>query len=168
MTTKFEAAEKAAEKLTARSTAAFHESGHVVIALVLGRKVKRVSIDDDGDGGKTDIKLGTNKRSILIALAGPYAQRRHAPDSGWRSRNHTGFGSDADFDVVTDLIYEMFGIGEVAERCWAKSEALIEQLVNQHWEQIERVAQALIERGVIEGAELEHLVFPARRTSSRD
>jgi hypothetical protein len=160
MATKSEAAEKAVKKPTARSTAAFHESGHAVTALVFGRKVKGVSIDDDGDGGKTDIKLGANERSILIALAGPYAQRRHAPDSEWRSRNHTGFRGDTDFDVVTDWIWEEFGEGDVAEKYWAFVEARAEQLINQHWDRIERVAQVLIERGVIEGTELDRLVFP--------
>jgi hypothetical protein len=150
--TKSEVAEEAAKRPTLRSVAAFHEAGHAVAAHMLGREVKRVSIDDDGDGGLTRIKrLGRDERAILITLAGPYAQRRHAPRSRWSSRNHTGFRGDTDFDVVTEWIHDRLGKGKVAEKYWAYVEAHAEQLVNQYWQRIESVARELIERGVIEG-----------------
>lgn len=101
-----------------RAIAAYHEAGHAVIAHKLGADVCRVSIEDDS--GRTQIKrlgrgVGRIERIILINLAGPYAQRRYAPRSRWRSRSHTGFNSGYDFDNVTDLIYDIHGMGKVAE-----------------------------------------------------
>ena len=102
-----------------RAIAVYHEAGHAVMAHKLGAKVCRVSIEDDS--GRTQIKrlgrgVGRTERIILINLAGPYAQRRYAPRSRWRSRSHTGFNSGYDFDNVTDLIYDIHGMGKVAER----------------------------------------------------
>jgi len=84
----------------------------------------------DGNSGVTRIKnLGRGQRAILTILAGPYAQKRHAPGSHWRSRSHTGFSSDCDFDIVTDLIFERHGKGKAADRYWKCVEAYAEQLV---------------------------------------
>jgi hypothetical protein len=93
---------------TQRAIVAYHEAGHAVVGHMLGVKVRRVSIEDDN--GVTRYKrLGRGERAILIILAGPYAQKRFAPHSRWRSRNYTGFDGPADFDKVTGLIYDAHG-----------------------------------------------------------
>jgi hypothetical protein len=117
---------------------------------MLGLQVVRVSIDDDS--GRTKIKrLGRGERAILVNLAGPYAQRRYAPRSRWRGRSHTGFNSGADFDNVTDLIFDMHGKGKVAETYWRYVEAKAEALVVEHWKDIKSVAAALLRDGVMQG-----------------
>jgi hypothetical protein len=148
-----------------RAIAAYHEAGHAVMAHKLGAKVCRVSIEDDS--GRTQIKrlgrgVGRIERIILINLAGPYAQRRYAPRSRWRSRSHTGFNSGYDFDNVTDLIYDKHGMGKVAEAYWRYVETRAEALVEQHWSNIDAFAQALLKHGVIAG-DLRAFFIPANR-----
>jgi hypothetical protein len=133
-----------------RPIAAYHEAGHAVVAHMLGAKVRQVSIESDS--GRTQIKrLGRGERAILIALAGPYAQRRYAPHSRWRSRSHTGFKSDCDFDIVTDLIFDMHGTGKVATAYWRYVEAHAASLVERHWRHIDAVAKHLLEHGTLTG-----------------
>jgi hypothetical protein len=149
----------------AGTIAAHHEAGHAVIAHMLGGDVGRVSIDDDG-GGATSIKwLGRGddeqriQRKILVALAGPYSQRRFAPRSRWRSRSHVAFASGYDFNIVDRLIEEFasrrlieeFVSRKVAEKYQGYVEARAEALVDKHWRCIKCVAEALLERGAITG-----------------
>jgi ATP-dependent Zn protease len=131
--------------------AAYHEAGHAVIAHMLGVRVRRVSINADGGGSAQLARLGRGERAILITLAGPYAQRRRAPHSHWRSRNHTGRRSDTDFDVATDMICNMYGKGKVAETYWRHMEARAEEMVGRYWRHIESVASVLLERKEITG-----------------
>jgi sugar (pentulose or hexulose) kinase len=133
--------------------AAHHEAGHAVVAHMLGCHVKRVSIDEGG-GGATLIRWGRGghrtERQILSNLAGPFSQRRFAPHSRWRSRNHAGFAAAwRDFDNVATLIYDLHGKGRVAEKYRSYMEARAESLVDEHWLRIESVARALMERGSI-------------------
>jgi hypothetical protein len=75
---------------TATATA-YHEAGHAVMALVLGRPVQRVSIEPNQVRlGHCELKQGAFRRSedvletqILILLAGPAAEARHAGDYCW-------------------------------------------------------------------------------------
>jgi hypothetical protein len=143
--------------------AAHHEAGHAVIAHMLGCRVERVSVDEDS--GATLIRwFGRGEqrieRQILSNLAGPFAQRRFAPRSHWRSRSHAGFASGYDFDNVTGLIFDLHGKGKVAEKYRAYMEARAEALVDQHWLRIESVAKALLKHGVITGDI--RTVFPPR------
>ena len=142
------------EEKRRRQIAAHHEAGHAVIAHMLGCRVGRVSVDEDS--GATLIKWSGRgeqriERQILSNLAGPFAQRRFAPRSHWRSRSHDGVASGYDFDNVTGLIFDLHGKGKVAERYWAYMEARAETLVDQYWLHIESVAKALLKRGVIAG-----------------
>jgi hypothetical protein len=130
--------------------AAYHEAGHAVIAHTLGVQVRNVSVDTDG-GGVTKHRAIGGECAILIGLAGPYAQRRYAPKSRWRGRSHMGFKSGCDFDTVVDLIYDMHGKGKVAEAYHRYVEARAEQLVLQHWKQIEHLSQLLMQHGTVTG-----------------
>jgi ATP-dependent Zn protease len=151
-----------------RAIAAHHEAGHAVIAHQLGYKVRRIEINDDG--GRTVFtlgrqRLGRDEHAILINLAGPYAQKRFAPSSHWRSRSHTGFNSGYDFDNVTSLIYAMHGKGKViskgkvinkgtvaeAYRRYVEAKAKAKELVKQHWQKIAAVAAYLFKHSVFTG-----------------
>jgi hypothetical protein len=134
-----------------RLIAAHHEAGHAIVAHKLGVTVRSVSIDQDGGGVTKHNRIVGNERAILISLAGPYAQRRYAPKSHWRARSHTGFKSGRDFDDVVDLIYAMHGTGKAAEAYHRYVEARAEQPVEQHWKQIEHLAQQLVQHGTVTG-----------------
>jgi hypothetical protein len=142
------------EEKQRRQIAAHHEAGHAVIAHMLGCRVARVSVEEDS--GATLIKWSGRgeqriERQILVNLAGPFAQRRFAPRSGWRSRSHAGFASGYDFDNVVGLIFRLHDNDKVAEKYQAYMEARAEALVDQYWLRIESVARALLKDGVITG-----------------
>ncbi len=131
-----------------RAIVAHHEAGHAVIAHMLRLKVRRVSIEpDETSAGRASMRLGRGERAVLVTLAGPYAQRRYAPRSGWRSRSHGGFDSGYDFDIAINLIAAMHGNGKVAKAYWRFAEAKAEHLVEQHWQKTEAVAKALLKGG---------------------
>ena len=68
---------------------AYHEAGHAVVALALGRAVQRVSILPDRERlGQCEFKKGLFRpsedwleREILIALGGIAAEARHTGDA---------------------------------------------------------------------------------------
>ena len=70
--------------------------------------------------------VGRIERTILINLAGPYAQRRYAPRSRSRSEVTPALTAANDFDNVTGLINAMYGTGKVAEAYWRYVEARAE------------------------------------------
>src|SRR5262245_53569141 len=70
---------------------AYHEAGHAVVALALGRPVDRVSIlPDRVNLGLCEFRKGVFRpsedwveREILIALAGPAAEAQFTGDYAW-------------------------------------------------------------------------------------
>lgn len=105
------------------------------------------------------------ERAILICLAGPFAQKRFAPRSRWRSQNYVGFDGSGhgigDFDCVVDLTFRLYGNGDVAQKYLRYMEARAEQLVTHHWKEIEAVAQALLERETMTGDEIKGIMLAA-------
>ena len=130
-----------------KQEAAYHEAGHAVIACALGCKVRFVIIDPNGGGECQcdDPPEGERDRKIMLCFAGPAAQRKHKPSS-WKSWH----GND-DYRKAGELVQ---GLGVSDERV----SALIREtlgLVEQHWARIERFAQVLLERGTLQGDEID-------------
>jgi hypothetical protein len=82
--------------------AAYHEAGHAVLALVCQAAVRRATIKPRGNRrGRVifDSHLEpTADLMILIALAGPFAQRRFVPKSDWITAS--------DFNSVLKAIFD--------------------------------------------------------------
>ncbi len=102
-------------------------------------------------------------REILVNLAGPYAHRRCAPRSDWRqTRHHHHFGGTTDFSHVSDFVNRLYGDDPKVIRPYLRFvEARAEQLVEQHWPEIEHVAARLLERRKITGQELKEAMHDA-------
>src|ERR1700687_5011540 len=70
---------------------AYHEAGHAVVALALGRPVERVSVLPDRENlglcefGKSVFRPSEDwlEREILIALGGIAAEARHTGNYAW-------------------------------------------------------------------------------------
>lgn len=135
-----------------RNIKAHHDAGHAVVAYMLGLKVQCVSLDADAS---TTIELPDgDERTILVDLAGPYAQRHFAPLSAWRRPKQLD-----DLRKAADLIAEMHGTGEVASKYRAYVEARATQMVEQYWPLIEVIAKGLVERQLIPGDEMAEIMF---------
>src|SRR5436309_9344670 len=108
---------------------AYHEAGHAVAALALGRPVQRVSVRPDArflgvcEFGKGVFRPSEDwlEREILIALGGIAAEARHTGDYDWN-----GAGRDQLF--VRDLAVQRAGERQaerLQRRLLAKAENLL-------------------------------------------
>ena len=126
---------------------AYHEAGHAVVALALGRPVHKVSILPSRDKlGWCEYKKGVFRpsedwleREVLIALAGMAAEARH---TGTYAREEAG----RDLKFARSLL---------ERRLLAKVEAMLGD--DETWAAVEAVAAALLASGEISGRAANHL-----------
>jgi hypothetical protein len=123
---------------------AIHESAHAVIARVLGQPVLRVA------PRLTTYQASPRSardfyRAALVTLAGPAAEDRSGAPTCSTAMHHL----------------DAAGGGMMAP---VKREA--ERLVRENWDAIERVAEALIERGELSGDEVDALLARVKRARS--
>ncbi len=146
---------------------AAHESGHGVIARVLGIEVVRASAKPGEAGVRTRYKIGgstaaeaaeTIEALIVVDLAGATAEQRATGRSepgaaradernALRRALQLGLLTSAGLDAAEELV----------ERSRPKAAAL----VMQHWPAIEAVADALADGQVLTGSEIDALMAAA-------
>jgi ATP-dependent Zn protease len=137
---------------------AYHEAGHAVVALALGRPVHRVSILPNSERlGQCEFRKGLQKRSedfieteILISLAGMVAEARHT------GRYDHG-GADRDLRYVRKLALERASdraVDRLERRMLAKTEYLLSDDAN--WRAVEQIAAELLKHGQISGRAARH------------
>jgi hypothetical protein len=138
---------------------AYHEAGHAVAALALGRPVQRVSIRPDHDYlGRCAFGKGVFRpsedwleREILIALAGVAAEARHTGHYPVEAAAH-------DLRYVRRLAVQRSGPRQaerLERRLLAKAEHLLVQ--GGHWRAVEFIAAELLRRGALSGRAARHL-----------
>ena len=148
-----------------RRITAFHEAGHAVLALALGRPVDWVSIRPDRIYlGVTAFRKGVFRpsedwleREAIIALAGIAAEARFTGDYCWG-------GAAKDYDYVIELAATRAGDGKKAERLVKRFLSKAEHLLNRpgHWEAVERIAAELVRNGEISGRAARHFYDETR------
>jgi ATP-dependent Zn protease len=137
----------------------YHEAGHAVVALSLGRDVHKVSaVANSLRLGQVEFKKGQAKKSddwveaeILIALAGPVAEARF-----------TGvfdeFAAGRDLRAVREFARDRVGERQMERyerRMLAKTEYLLSD--DGTWAAVEAIAKELIAQGVVSGRAARHL-----------
>src|SRR5262249_37819354 len=128
------------------------EASHAVIARVLGRPVLRVAprLTTYWDQPCTAREF---YRAAVVTLAGPAAEDRfcgYTRDQRAALRCGPGWGPD-----LRNAMHHLDAIG-VGEFAPVKREA--ERLVRRHWQAIEAVAEALVERVELSGDEVDALL----------
>jgi ATP-dependent Zn protease len=132
---------------------AYHEAGHAVAAMALGRPIQRVSVRADHDYlGLCKIQKGVFRpsedwleREILIALGGIVAEARHTGHYAWE-------GASRDRQTVRRLAVQRAGearADRLERRLLAKAEHLLGQ--EGHWRAVELLAAELLRRGAVSG-----------------
>jgi ATP-dependent Zn protease len=138
---------------------AYHEAGHAVLALALGRPVQRVSALPNRERlGQCDFRKGVFRpsedwleREILIALGGVAAEARHTGAYAWGM-------ADRDLQYVRDLAVRRAGERQaerLERRLLAKAEHLLAK--DGYWRAVELIAAELLRRGSISGRAARHL-----------
>jgi ATP-dependent Zn protease len=145
---------------------AYHEAGHAVVALALGRPVHRVTILPDRERlgtclfGKAVFRPSEDwlEREALIALGGLAAEARYtgvyALDGAARDRQY-----------VAGLALQRAGNARKAERLERRLLSKVEHLLSQedNWRAVERISAELVRAGTISGRTARHLFEEARR-----
>ncbi len=145
---------------------AYHEAGHAVVALALGRPVHRVSALADREFagtchfGKAVFRPSEDwlEREALIALAGLAAEARftgvYAYDGAGRDRRY-----------VAELALQRAGNARKAERLERRLLSKVEHLLAQeaNWRAVERIAAELQKSGAISGRAARHLFDECHR-----
>ncbi len=138
---------------------AYHEAGHAVVALALGRPIHRVSVLPGGrflglcEFGKAVFRPSEDwlEREILIALGGLAAEARLTGDYAWDE-------ADRDLQYVRELTVLRAGERQaerLERRLLSKAEHLLAR--EAHWRAVELIAAELLQRGVISGRAARHL-----------
>ena len=137
---------------------AYHEAGHAVIALALGRPLDSVTIVPNQDRaglcafGKGTIKPTDDwlEREILIALGGIAAEARHTGLYAWD-------GAARDEQVAHSLAVSRAGKRRAA-RLQRRLLAKVENLLAQEglWRAVELMAAELMRLGTISGRAARH------------
>jgi ATP-dependent Zn protease len=151
---------------TAAATA-YHEAGHAVVALALGRPVHGVSALPNRERlGACEFRKGVFRpsedwleREILIALGGIAAEAIHTGSYAWEE-------AERDLQYVHHLAERRAGRRQ-AERLERRLLAKTEHLLAKppHWQAVEWIAAELLKCGEISGRTARHLFERAVRES---
>jgi hypothetical protein len=119
-----------------------HEAGHAVISRVLRLPSGAATIDD---APRAYLQDDHGLASLLTAMAGAAAEREMLGVAG---------GTDGDRPKVLQLLD---ALGVDSDTRWL----ITRQLVELHRARIAAVAQALLQRGLLSGAEIDQIVWPS-------
>ncbi len=142
------------EPLDPRLLTAYHEAGHAVIALVVGRPLHKVTIAANRDRlGLCHLQKGRSRASkdwledeILILLAGMAAESQ-------LSGSDNVVGAEQDLRMARRLAMMRAGNAQQAERLERRLLTKTEHLLSDqgHWNAVQLIAADLIERETISG-----------------
>ena len=143
-----------------RAATAFHEAGHAVAALALGRPVAWASIRPDRQYlgmcafGKGVFRPSEDwvERGAIIALAGPAGEAGFTGEIDWEGARH-------DHDYAFELARGRGGDDRKANRLVKRWLAKADHLLGHdtHWEAVERIAAELLRVEEISGRAARHL-----------
>ena len=143
----------------------YHEAGHAVMALLMGRSIHKVSaVPNSLRLGVVEFKKGKSKQSddwieaeILIALAGPFAEAKFTGVFDER-------GSARDLRVVRKYAEDRVGERQVERyerRMLAKAEYLFAD--EGTWAAVEAIAKEMMDKGTISGRAARHLFEQSKK-----
>lgn len=150
---------------------AFHEAGHAVVAIALGRPVERVSIQANQLRlGQCKLKQGVHgplkdavETEILILYGGVGAEARHSGEYAWEAASE-------DMSQIRRLMQSRSGGPRQIKRYERRLLDKVEHLLDQPgvWTAIERVAAELIRSTTMSGRAVRHLYDQAVAHAKRN
>jgi len=147
-------------------TTAYHEAGHAVVALVLGRPVHAVSIRPDHQHagtccfGKPVFRPTEDwlEREVLISLAGLAAEAAFTGDYCWD-------GAARDLQYARGLLLQRGGNQRAADRLERRSLSKVEHILSRpaNWRAVQKLAGELLRAGEISGRAARHFFEECQR-----
>jgi len=148
-----------------RQATAYHEVGHAVAALHEKMRIRSATVIPSRgfsgqvshesplsgirlDIGETDRAKIRAQRLIVIALAGPAAQKRFNPGS---LRSYHG---ESDHEIAVDLATRLNSSEKSTDAYLKWLSIVADDRVSASWRQIEAVAKALLVRGTLSKSEI--------------
>jgi hypothetical protein len=142
---------------TRAAIAAFHESGHGVVAFHHGRAIRRITVGGDGNGGVICAELSRAARwrfsrrdwrthveaEIMICLSGPIAEQKFSGTCDLKE-------SEVDFRMARAWLKDLDHPASLRQL-----EAITRKLIDENWGAVSRVAARLIRHGLMSGKEVE-------------
>jgi hypothetical protein len=112
-------------------------------------------------GGQTNVEVETHARSHVVGyLAGKISEWIFCPDLSWRiDRNHSA-GSDLKW--ATAFARAMCGSDEAAEALLTEARTEAREILATNADIVLAIADALMERGTLNGFEIEEIVTNER------
>jgi len=151
-------------------TTAYHEAGHAVVALALGRPVQQVSIRPNATRlGECQLKKGAFRPTadaletqVLILLAGLAAEGRRLGRYDWD-------GATLDLREARSLLRSRAGRERALERLERRMLDKAEHLLadDATWAAVERIAAELLLKETISGRAARHLFELAAKQAAR-
>lgn len=148
---------------------AYHEAGHAVVAICVGRAIQKVSIIPNKTRlGACEIKKGRFQPTgdwledeVLILLAGVAAEAKFTGRYDWQ-------GADQDMRNVRRLTLSRAGDELRAEKLERRLLAKTEHLLSDEstWKVVQQIAEALLEKETISGRSAMHLHRQVLQTKS--
>jgi ATP-dependent Zn protease len=154
---------------TERLLTAFHEAGHAVMAQLCGHQITRVEIEGDAErtGSTSSLRYRPDplevvdpamptahlERRLLCILAGSTAEAMVGGSPAWDE-------SAPEIGEAVRLALRV--VGDCAEVLpyLERARDLVDELLRRHWDAVEIVGQALVDRGELTGSEVRRLVAP--------
>jgi hypothetical protein len=143
--------------LDASLIGSYHEAGHAAVAVSLGQKVKRLSVNPDGTGLCRVAQLPTtqNRRALLhycaVASAGGIAASRLTGENRWGAQDHQNIETklgEVDIREAVAILHE--------------ARKLATQIIDARWSDVCTLARKLRQRGEMDGAEVTSLLSGLR------
>lgn len=122
-------------------TMSYEEAGHAVAAILLDVPFIKVTLDRLGGHVHPAGPKKLEERYIVITLAGPVARLRFDPDSAWADKR-----PNSEIIVMKEVVVPEYQAVTGSWDGFDDMYARTEQLIDSHWREVERVADALLEK----------------------
>ncbi len=131
-----------------RKVLAYHEAGHAIVALALGYRCYSVAVEN---GGKAVCDEPAEHALALLIASFIAESRCRGEDDIWRDEDDRVRAADLALWIARGDI-------DTASALLSTVTAQAKARVDEHWPQIEIIANALVEKGRLTGEEISTLI----------
>lgn len=145
---------------------AYHEAGHAVVALALGRAVEKLSIVRNSlrlgavnfSSRRTGRRQDYFENEAMILLAGIISEGRVTGKLNWSGANQDMLQLER---MISSRVHQAKAAERLQRRLFDKTEHLLSQ--SEIWTAVEKIAQSLLQHRSLSGRAARHLFDEANK-----